>query len=116
LVDAYIVIGHLNEPEPLRMPAPAAFHETDVSETARPVAEPPRAIADDSQAAPSRRVVRVTPAPPETAPLPRIELTDPTAPLRPRRRDAERAADTAFALPPHATYDDGDGPPIEGSP
>jgi class 3 adenylate cyclase len=112
LTDAYVVLGLLRGDAPLAMPAAHVFRETAIEAPAAQRAMPP---------------------PPEIAPLPRVELIDPAAPLTARRRLAESAADSAFALPdfrapsrfddanegpifpdPPArptTYDNGNGPP-----
>lgn len=96
LADAFIVLGLNKESAPLEMPAPHTFKETAVE----------RKI-------PESKTPRVSPEPPETAPLPRVELPDPRAPLGARRPAAEAAADAAFALPEFAGlrhFDDDDEP------
>jgi class 3 adenylate cyclase len=107
LADAYIVLGLLRESNTLSMPSAGTFRETRI--------EPSTAAPSAAQPAQARPVRRVTPPPPEIAPLPRVDLPDPTAPLQPRRRQAELAAETAFALPelhPSARFDGGNEPPI----
>jgi class 3 adenylate cyclase len=141
LVDAFIVLGLTKETQTLTMPAASAFKETQVTAGAAPPAgvDPARPIlapsaASRTNAAPAsapKPALRVTPPPPEIVPLPRIELADPSAPLR-RRRPAD-TGDAMFALPDGFTrdtnapifpdvqpppgkrsaYDDGDGPPIQ---
>jgi hypothetical protein len=96
------------------MPAAGAFKETSVEPaiTPPPFAKP---VATAATPAANKRVARVTPAPPEITPLPRVELADPLAPLRPRRRVGEDAADSAFTLPEarrFGSYEDDNGPPI----
>jgi len=111
LADAFIVLGLTNETETLTMPAPGAFKETTV--------EPAVPGAPGTPNAPPQRIARGSPAPPEITALPRVDLADPLAPLRPRRRLAERAANTAFALPespPFGRVDDADDAPIFAPP
>jgi class 3 adenylate cyclase len=133
LVDAYIVLGiRGEESELLTMPDAGSFKETRVdasSDSLRAVPKPPPAAARPTVARP---VGRVTPPPPEVAPLPRVD-PDPYAPLRPRQLSVEDTADAAFALPStfglrhddepifpevipppgrSARYEDGEGPPI----
>jgi class 3 adenylate cyclase len=128
LADAFIVLGLTKESEPLHMPPPGTFKETTVDGGA-PSAVPvvPAAPTKAVHSAP-----RVSPPPPEIAPLPRVGLADPLAPLAPRR-PAQTAADAAFTLPelrglrhfddddgpifpeppvPRNAYEDDDGPPI----
>jgi adenylate cyclase len=112
LVDAFIVIGNLNEPEALRMPAPSVFRETAVEAT-----EPASVVTRLDK--PRQVARRVAPPPPEIDSLPRVEIDDPLAPLAARRRLAEAAAASAFPLPEGArrpsrtgdVYDDENGPP-----
>jgi class 3 adenylate cyclase len=132
LVDAFIVVGLTKETETLTMPAAAAFKETQIDPgqpraTATPVATPTAKPVATPKAA-----GRFSPPPPEINPLPRIELADPGAPLRARRRPGA-SADSSFRLPggpggeadspifpdvelpPRSGrgYEDGDGPPIQ---
>jgi adenylate cyclase len=97
LSDAFVVLGLAAESTPLAMPGTSAFRETQVDAAVRgPSAGTPR----PSPAVASRvakRVVRVTPDPPEIAPLVRLESSEA---LATQRRRAEMAADTAFGLPP----------------
>jgi class 3 adenylate cyclase len=122
LVDAFIVIGHINEPAPLRMPSSAAFKETAVAEEP---ADEPLPIARPIP----QRVVRMSPEVVEAELLERLDDTQ--RPSRTRRRDAEAAADRAYIArergrgrrldhddepafpdppPPPASYES-DGPP-----
>jgi class 3 adenylate cyclase len=101
LSDAFIVLGLTNDSATLTMPAPDAFKETQVDAAGRGAALP---------AATLQKIARFTPPPPEIVPLPRVELADPSAPLRPRRRPSANA-DT-FGLPESRTFgnDDDDAP------
>jgi class 3 adenylate cyclase len=128
LADAFIVLGLVDESEPLTIPAATAFTETTVQAKVSAVPGP--------AAQQGVRPARVSPEPPEAPAMPRIELTDPLAPMRPRKRTNE-AADTLLGFPEfgiprprddetnqpifpdpprppsRAAYEDGEGPPIQ---
>jgi hypothetical protein len=114
LADAFIVLGFNGESEPLKMPAPGTFRTTTIDDEIKAGTD---AVAQTGTKA----------APNASPPLPEI------APAA-RRRPAEIAAETAFALPelqglghfgdddepiypempvPRNAYEDGDGPPIQ---
>jgi class 3 adenylate cyclase len=121
LADAFIVLGLTQESAPLAMPAPGAFKETHVEAAVGGLPASGPTASGVRTAAPSKPA-RVTPPPPEIVPLPRIELADPLAALRSRRRAIENAAETAFGPrdsflpeppPRRSSYEDGDGPPIQ---
>jgi len=129
LADAFIVCDFIRTPgspnvDDLKLPPPTEFVTTAVAEAA----EPPEAALRIP--APAMVQGRTSPPPPEITPFPRIELVDPSAPLRPRRRVAQPVDDgpavpfSRFAgrdadepmfpeLPLPSVYEDGEGPPIQ---
>jgi class 3 adenylate cyclase len=108
LVDGFVVLGVLRESEPLSMPAPGSFRETKLESAA--AAATGRAAVQLPAAVPVKHAERMTPPPPEPAALPRVDLSDPLAPLQGRRRSPQFAADTAFVPPAAWHFETNDGP------
>ncbi|GAC1401779.1 MAG: hypothetical protein NVSMB64_00510 [Candidatus Velthaea sp.] len=125
LADAFIVRGLVKaDRDNLALPQ-RPFTQTTIEEPAPP---PPEQAASTPVAA---RRERTSPPPPEVTPVPRIELPDPPEPMRPRRRpagqttfdlpelripryrDNDEAAIMPDPPPPRATYEDGEGPPMQ---
>jgi class 3 adenylate cyclase len=111
LVDAYIVLGiRGEESELLTMPGAAAFKETQVDAAGESDGGASQASQRPTRLNVARPVRRVSPPPPEVAPLPRAELAGPRVPLRPTQRSLEDTADAAFAMPTMPGFDDEDAP------
>jgi class 3 adenylate cyclase len=112
LADAFIVLGLTQESAQLSMPAAGVFKETQVQTGSRGAPPAPATVPLVKGPAAAGNPARVTPPPPEIKPLPRLELADPLASLRSRRRAPENLADSEFGFPESQPFGQDDAAPI----